>query len=47
MENFNSFGLDKNILENLSKLRLIKPTPIQIQAIKKNAAPFPLLILNA
>ena len=34
MENFNSFGLDKNILENLSKLRLIKPTPIQIQAIK-------------
>ena len=34
MENFNSFGLDKNILENLSNLKLIKPTPIQIQAIK-------------
>ena len=34
MENFNSFGLNKEILKNLKNLKLIKPTPIQIQAIK-------------
>ena len=34
MENFNSFGLNKEILNNLNNLKLIKPTPIQVQAIK-------------
>ena len=34
MENFNSFGLNKEILKNLNNLKLIKPTPIQVQAIK-------------
>ncbi|MDC3091482.1 DEAD/DEAH box helicase [Rickettsiales bacterium] len=34
MENFSSFGLNKEILKNLKNLKLIKPTPIQIQAIK-------------
>ena len=34
MENFNSFGLNKEILKNLNNLKLTKPTPIQVQAIK-------------
>ena len=34
MENFNSFGLNKEILKNLNNLKLNKPTPIQVQAIK-------------
>lgn len=34
MESFDSFGLKKEILENLKKLNHIKPTPIQVQAIK-------------
>jgi ATP-dependent RNA helicase DeaD len=34
MENFNSFGLNKEILKNLNHLKLLKPTPIQVQAIK-------------
>ena len=34
MENFNSLGLNKDIIRNLTNLKLIKPTPIQSKAIE-------------
>lgn len=34
MENFHSFNLNRTIIQNLNKMNIFKPTPIQIQAIK-------------
>ena len=34
MENFNNLGVSKEILLNLKFLKLLKPTPVQQQAIK-------------
>ena len=39
MENFNSFGLNKEILKNLNNLKLTKPTPLRANS-SDHRAPF-------